>query len=74
LNIVAGREVVPELLQERCTGAELAAAAERLLADPDAWRAQVRELDAIASALGAGGAAPSERAAAAVAALFDTRT
>jgi lipid-A-disaccharide synthase len=72
LNLVAGREVVPELLQERCRGAELAAAAGRLLDDAAAWRRQVDELDAVARALGAGGEPPSRRAAAAVAALFDT--
>ncbi len=72
LNLIAGRDVVPELLQERCTGAALAGAAAGLLDDEDAWRAQVRELDAIARALGAGGEPPSRRAAAAVAALVDT--
>ncbi|MFP4359425.1 MAG: lipid-A-disaccharide synthase [Alphaproteobacteria bacterium] len=72
LNLIAGREVVPELLQERCRGAPLAAAAARLLDDADAWRAQIRELDAIARALGAEGEPPSRRAAAAVAALLDT--
>jgi lipid-A-disaccharide synthase len=71
LNLIAGREVVPELLQERCTGAEVAAAVGRLLDDATMWRAQVRELEAIAGALGAGGEAPSRRAAAAVAALLE---
>jgi len=71
LNLVAGREVVPEFVQERCSGPELAAAAGRLLDDAAAWRRQVDELDAVARALGAGGEAPSRRAAAAVAALFD---
>jgi len=73
LNLIAGREVVPELLQERCRGAALAAAAAPLLDDADAWRAQVRALDAIARALGAEDEPPSRRAAAAVAALLDTR-
>ena len=72
LNLIAGREVVPELLQERCTGGDLAAVAGRLLDDRAAWHAQVDALDGIARALGAGGEAPSRRAAAAVAALFDT--
>jgi len=41
VNLIAGRAVVPELMQGRMTGANLAAAALRLLADPPA-RAQMR--------------------------------
>jgi lipid-A-disaccharide synthase len=70
LNLVAGREVVPERLQERCTGAEIAATAAALLDRKDAWRTQVDELDAIAHALGAGGEPPSRRAASAIDAVL----
>lgn len=70
LNLVAGREVVPERLQERCTGAEIAATAAALLDRKDAWRTQVDELDAIAHALGAGGEPPGRRAACAVDAVL----
>jgi lipid-A-disaccharide synthase len=39
-NIVAGRDVVPELLQREVTGARLAQEARRLLAEPGAAAAQ----------------------------------
>jgi hypothetical protein len=43
------------------------------LDDIEAWRAQVAALDGIARALGAGGEAPSQRAAKAVDALLAGR-
>ncbi|TVQ33942.1 MAG: lipid-A-disaccharide synthase [Geminicoccaceae bacterium] len=66
INLVADALVVPELLQERCTPETLAAAAQRLLGEPEAWQAQRRALDAVAHELGAGAMAPSARAAAEV--------
>lgn len=63
VNLVAGRSVVPELLQRACTWQALAAAAGRLLSD-DGER-QRRELQAVRDRLGPPGA--SDRAAAAVA-------
>jgi lipid-A-disaccharide synthase len=36
VNLVAGRKVIPELIQEACTGERLAAEARRLLDDSDA--------------------------------------
>ena len=41
VNLIAGRAIVPELMQSACTGPRLAAEAHRLLRDPDA-RAQMR--------------------------------
>jgi len=73
INLIAGRSVVPELLQERCRGADIAHAADELLRDEHAWRRQVAALDEVARALGAGGEAPSRRAAAAVDALLPAR-
>jgi lipid-A-disaccharide synthase len=36
VNLVAGGKVIPELIQEACTGERLAAEARRLLDDPAA--------------------------------------
>lgn len=36
VNLVAGRKVIPELIQDACTGERLAAEARRLLADGEA--------------------------------------
>ncbi len=63
VNLVAGRAVVPELLQEACTGPALAAEAARLLGG--AGEAQRRGLAQVRALLGPPGA--SARAAEAVA-------
>jgi lipid-A-disaccharide synthase len=61
-NIVAGREVVPELLQGDVTGPRIAAAARSILDDP-ARRAAIQSgLREVRQRLGRGGAA--DRAAA----------
>ena len=73
INLVADREVVPEFLQERCTAGHLAAAATELLTDHAAWQRQIRGLDRVALALGAGGTPPSARAAAEVLAALGRR-
>lgn len=58
VNIVAGREVVPELLQDAMTGVRLADAVRPLLeAGSPARRAQLTGLAEVAAALGTGGAA-----------------
>ena len=63
-NIIAGRMIMPELLQEEVEPVAVAAHLRRYLTDPAA-RAQLQaEMDAVNAALGAGRAA--ERAAAAV--------
>lgn len=66
VNILLGRVVVPELLQEACTGPRLAAALEELLADPAALAAQRQGAAEVMAKLGGEGPAPSRRAARAV--------
>jgi lipid-A-disaccharide synthase len=61
VNIVAGRKIVPELLQHDVTGEKIAAAAREVLADYDAVRAN---LAAVKAKLGEKGA--SRRAAEAI--------
>jgi len=56
-NIVAGRPVVPELVQGFATGQRIAAAAQDILDDPAERRRMVGELAAIRGHLGPGGAA-----------------
>jgi lipid-A-disaccharide synthase len=60
-NIVAGRAIVPELLQGAAHGASIAAAARDVLERPGRREEMVRELRAVRTRLGRGGAA--ERAA-----------
>lgn len=63
-NILAGKMVVPELLQENCTPEKLAAALKPLLTDANARVAQQQELTRIADMLGASEpASPSDKAA-----------
>src|SRR5438309_214887 len=56
-NIVAGREVVPELLQRQATGPRIAAAARALLDDPARHAAMIEDLRDVRRRLGRGGAA-----------------
>ncbi len=74
VNIAAGREIAPELLQEKCTGPLLAAALAARL-DNEALRLrQVAEQDAALDRLGPrGGPDPSEKAADAVIAILEGR-
>ena len=61
INIIEGREIVPELIQGDCRPAALAAALERMLGEEGA--AQVAAVAPALSQLGLGGDAPSRRAA-----------
>jgi lipid-A-disaccharide synthase len=63
VNILSGREVVPEFIQERCTPQVLAREAARLLDDPSAWSAQTSALAAVREMLAVEGRPPSEQAA-----------
>ncbi len=71
LNLLAEREVVPELLQEACTPDRLAAALQPLLVDPAAAEAQRAACREVLSALRPPEGAPSDAAAAAVLELLD---
>lgn len=62
-NIAADRMIAPEFLQGRCNGRELAAAAARLLDDPQLRAAQVRSQTAALAGLGLGKPDPFEAAA-----------
>ena len=64
VNIVAGRTVAPELIQDAVTPERIAAELEAVLADPVRHRAVVGELTQVRRLLGEGGA--SRKAAAAV--------
>jgi lipid-A-disaccharide synthase len=72
VNLVAGREVVPEFVQERLEIEEVARSAERLLVDPAARAAQLADLREVGGRLGGPGAAA--RAAAAVLSELDRVT
>lgn len=63
VNILLGREAVPEFIQSRCTPSALSAAVLRLFQDADARAAQIRALDEAVHLLGVGEEAPSLRAA-----------
>ena len=69
VNLIEGRRVIPEFVQEDCTAEKLAPALSAVLLDP-AVRAEQRAVTGRAmAALGQGGEAPSVRAARAVLAL-----
>lgn len=62
VNLIAGRAVIPELMQNEMTGERLAAETLRLLSDPQARERMRRELAEVSRAL-AGPQDPMERAA-----------
>ncbi len=62
-NLVAGRLVAPELMQENCTTDRLVAEIGRLLDDAQARRDQVAGWDEVGAKLGVAGPSPSDRAA-----------
>ena len=67
VNLLAGREVVPELLQEACTPERLSATVHSLLRDPALAAAQRAAFAAVVASLRpSGGGEPSALAAAAV--------
>lgn len=66
VNLIAGRGVIPELLQEACTGEALAAEIDRLLADDLVRESQRRAAAEAVRKLGIDGERPSLRAARAV--------
>lgn len=70
VNIIAGREIMPEFLQENCTAKNLSRALEKLLDDPAEQEKQRSAFGETMRALGQGDAPPSERAAFIVAAYL----
>jgi lipid-A-disaccharide synthase len=69
INLVMGREVIPELIQFDCTAAKLANAVRPYLTKSEPRMAQIAAMDEALAALGEGEVAPSLRAARAVFAL-----
>jgi lipid-A-disaccharide synthase len=72
VNLIAGRAVVPELMQSNLTGERLAAEAHRLLRD-DAARAQMRSDLAEVAARLASQTSPMARASAIIQDLMEGR-
>ncbi|HSE78948.1 MAG TPA: lipid-A-disaccharide synthase [Alphaproteobacteria bacterium] len=62
-NLVAGRLVAPELMQENCTVDRLVAEVGRLLDDAEARRRQIAGWGEVRAKLGVSGPSPSDRAA-----------
>jgi lipid-A-disaccharide synthase len=73
VNIAADAEIAPEFLQERCNGAELAAAAAALLDDPACRARQVAAQSAALPKLGVGEGDPYAAAADAIIELMRSR-
>jgi lipid-A-disaccharide synthase len=63
LNLILGRTVVPELIQQDCTPERLAAAVGHLLSDAGARTAQIEACEEGLRRLGQGGVSPGLRAA-----------
>ena len=64
VNLIAGRAVVPELMQSRMTGETIAREARRLLADPGARAEMKAGLDEVREKLSRAGISAPQRAAA----------
>jgi lipid-A-disaccharide synthase len=63
VNLVLGRAVVPELIQQDCTPERLAEEVERLLEDPEARATQIAQCQEALLRLGQGALSPARRAA-----------
>ena len=64
INIITGREIVPELIQGNCRPDRIADEIGRLLTDPAARAAQRAGFEELARRMGVGGPSPGDRAAA----------
>ena len=71
VNLLAGREVVPEFIQAACTPERLSAAMLPLLNDPTVSAAQLAACREVLASLRPPAGLPSEAAAAAVVELLD---
>src|ERR1044071_438617 len=65
-NLIAGRRIVPELMQHDATGERIAREVAAILADPARLKQMKRDLDEVRKRLQAGGGNGAERAARAV--------
>jgi lipid-A-disaccharide synthase len=74
LNVAAKAFVVPELIQDRCTGPNLAAEIAKRLDDPVFRQAQIAAQTAALDSMGPRDGDPAERAADAVLALLRDRS
>jgi lipid-A-disaccharide synthase len=63
VNLLLGRQVVPEFLQEDCTGPKIAEAVAEILDSKTSREAQQKDFKEVAKALGDPHPSPSERAA-----------
>jgi lipid-A-disaccharide synthase len=73
INLVLGREAVPEFIQARCAPDALATAVKHLFDNPGAREEQVSAMKDAMRAIGEGGESPSLRAARAVLELAQAR-
>ena len=72
-NLVLGDHAIPEFLQRRCTAADVAPALADIIGETPARRRQIEAFGRLDAILGAGGSAPSTRAAKAVIDLLAAR-
>ena len=72
VNLLAGRKIVPELIQAECRGERMAEEAGKLLDDPEAARAMRKDLEEIRRAL-AGDRPAAVRAAEAICERFELK-
>jgi lipid-A-disaccharide synthase len=73
-NLILGQEIIPEYLQADCTAANLVPAVRQILMDTGDRQKQKEAADKVASALGAGGKPPAERAAEAILELLENQS
>ncbi|MEN3330892.1 MAG: lipid-A-disaccharide synthase [Blastocatellia bacterium] len=66
VNLIAGRRIVPELMQKDATGERIAAEVQRILTDPQRLARMHGDLEEVRQRLAEGGSAGAERAARAV--------
>lgn len=66
VNLIAGRRIVPELIQHEATGERIAAEVQRILNDPSRLAEMRRDLEEVQQRLAGGGGAGAESAARAV--------
>jgi lipid-A-disaccharide synthase len=69
VNLLLGRQVVPECLQEECTGAKIAEVVDEILSSEQIRAAQRQSFKEVVKALGDRTPSPSERAAKVVLAI-----